>query len=36
MGQPFGLKVRGLYYEGMENVAGHNYILKRVMWFMKI
>lgn len=28
VGQPFGLKVRGLYYEGMENVADHNYILK--------
>lgn len=28
VGQPFGLKVRGFYYEGMENVADHSYILK--------
>ena len=27
-GQPFGLIVRGLYYEGMENVADHSYVLK--------
>ncbi|MBV3635771.1 MULTISPECIES: SusC/RagA family TonB-linked outer membrane protein [Bacteroides] len=28
VGQPFGLIVRGLYYEGMENVADHSYVLK--------
>lgn len=28
VGQPFGLKVRGFYYEGMENVADHSYVLK--------
>ena len=28
VGQPFGLKVRGFYYEGMEDVADHSYVLK--------
>lgn len=28
VGQPFGLKVRGFYYEGMEDVADHSYALK--------
>ena len=28
VGQPFGLKVRGFYYEGMENIADHSYVLK--------
>ena len=28
VGQPFGFKVRGLYYEAMEDVADHSYTLK--------
>lgn len=28
VGQPFGLKVRGFYHEGMENVADQSYVLK--------
>lgn len=28
VGQPFGLIVRGLYHEGMEDVADHSYLLK--------
>lgn len=28
VGQPFGLKVWGFYYEGMEDVADHSYVLK--------
>ena len=28
VGQPFGLKVRGFYYEGMEDVEDHSYVLK--------
>ncbi len=28
VGQPFGLKVRGFYYDGMEDVADHSYVLK--------
>lgn len=28
VGQPFGLKVRGFYYEGMEDVADLSYVLK--------
>lgn len=28
VGQPFGVKVRGFYYEGMEDVADHSYVLK--------
>lgn len=28
VGQPFGLKVRGFYYEGMENVADHSWKLQ--------